>query len=98
MPSYKKDKTNNKMEFFDKNTKIEENVNIEEMEKKYHDKYMIAKNIHQIDGWFYGDIIAVLTPIEYNRLRMPKNKVSKYRIWVGNSLKQEGLGIYGLYF
>ena len=87
--------------FADNNPAIlEHNVNIEAMEEKYHDKYMIATNIHQIDGWFYGDIVALLTPAEYGKLMMPKDAVRKYSVWVGDSIKMDGLdglGIYGLY-
>jgi hypothetical protein len=84
--------------FSDNSPKIlEHNVSIEAMEEKHHDKYMIATNIHQVDGWFYGDIVAFLTPTEYSELQMPKEAISKYRIWVGDSIKMDGVGIYGLY-
>ncbi|MCL1996453.1 MAG: hypothetical protein FWG63_09630 [Defluviitaleaceae bacterium] len=76
---------------------LEHNVIIEDMEDKYHDKYMIAINRYGGDTRIRGDVVAILTPDEYFSLEKPKPMPSKYSVWKGLSLQMDGLGAYGYY-
>ncbi|MCL1998835.1 MAG: hypothetical protein FWG65_08715 [Turicibacter sp.] len=76
---------------------LERDVIIEDMEQKYHDKYMIVINGHGRDCRLRGDIIAILTPEEYSKLEKPKPMLPKYSVWEGFSLQLDGLGAYGFY-
>ena len=71
-------------------TVYESGVEIDAMEAKYHDKYMIVINGRSENGRILGDIVAILTPDEYHTLKKPKPMLPKYRVWEGNSLKLEG--------
>ena len=76
---------------------LERDVNIEAMEEKYPDKYMLVINSHLVDGRIFGDIVAFLKSEEYRELKKEKAIPSDYSVWEGDSLKLGGLGIYGLY-
>ena len=90
---------NNSMFSFSDNSHkiIESNVKIEDMQEKYIDKYMIVTNTRVVDTHIHGDVIAILTPAEYNKLKKPENMLPKYSVWVGYDARQERFGIYGDY-
>jgi hypothetical protein len=86
--------------FSDANPKMhEQNVVLDEMESKYHDKYMIAMNVTAESEQLRGDIAAILSPEEYAELRKsgPKRLAPKYTVLEGVDLKLGGLGVYGIY-
>ena len=74
-----------------------QNIRQIEAETKYTDKVMIAVNTQQAtnDGEICGDIVAFLTPAEYTKLNIPRNAVQHFRVWEGDSVKLERLGVYG---
>jgi len=76
---------------------LEHNVIIEDMEQKYHDKYMIVINGHGEDSRIKGDIVAILTPEEFYALEKPKQWLPKYGLWEGFSIQIKGLGAYAFY-
>ena len=76
---------------------LEQDVSIEAMEEKYHDKDMLVINSHLVDGRIFGDIVALLKPEEYRELKKENVIPSDYSVWEGDSLKWGGLGTYGLY-
>ena len=84
--------------FSDPNPKIiEHKVNMGEMQKKHHDKYIITINHYLENFESHGDVVAILTPEEYRMLDKPKPMAPKYGVWKGVSLALEGLGAYGFY-
>ena len=76
---------------------LEKDVIIQEMEMKYHDKYLIITNAYSKDARIRGDVIAILTPEEYRKLEKPKPMLPKYGVGEGFSLQMDGLGAYGFY-
>jgi len=76
---------------------LEHDVIVEDMEDKYHDKYMIVISRPSDDSRFHGDVVAILTPDEYFELKKPKPTPPKYSVWKGLSLQMDGLGAYGLH-
>ena len=73
---------------------LEHNVNYNDIEAIYTDKYVIAINPHTIDGNTFGDIIAILTPEQYRILGKPKKSFPIYTVLEGVNLKLGGLGVY----
>ncbi|MCL1988951.1 MAG: hypothetical protein FWG64_13425 [Firmicutes bacterium] len=71
---------------------LERDVIVEDMEEKYHDKYMIVINGYGKDCRLRGDIVAILTPHEYCNLELPKPMLPKYRVWVGFTVQSQRLG------
>jgi hypothetical protein len=74
-------------------TPIEENVLIEDMEQKYHDKMMLVVNCGTVDGRIKGDIVALFSQDEYRNIDLPKPLPYHCSIWRGFSLKVEGVGM-----
>ena len=76
---------------------LEKNILWGDAEEKYSDKYMIVTNTHVEEAELYGDILAILTPMEYAQLKRPKPMTPKYQVWRGLKLLSEGLGAIGFY-
>ena len=77
---------------------IENNVMFEDMQIKYADKYMIIKNGHVENKRIHGDIIAILTPEEYEVLEVPKSIAPKFAVWEGYSIMIERItNLYGIH-
>ena len=85
--------------FFEKNyIVIESGVEYEKMQEKYADKLMVVMNTYLNDGLIHGDIVALLTPAEYEVMDKPKSFAPKFRIWEGNKIADEGVNsLYGIY-
>ena len=76
---------------------LESNITWGEAEEKYPDKFMIVINMHIDNTELHGDIIAILTPMEYSELDFPEPMAPKYDVWKGLDIKRGGFGIHGLY-
>ena len=85
--------------FFEKDySVIENNVMLEDMQEKYTDKYMITTNGHVENERIHFDIIAILTPEEYDALEMPKSIAPKFGILEGLSVMLERINnSYGIH-
>ncbi|MCL1988952.1 MAG: hypothetical protein FWG64_13430 [Firmicutes bacterium] len=71
---------------------LERDVILEDMEEKYHDKYMIVINGYSKDCRLRGDIVAILTPHEYCYLKVPKPWPKEYVVWVGFTVQLQRRG------
>ena len=76
---------------------LEQNIRWGDAEEKYPDKFMIVINAHFVDIEMCGDIIAILTPIEYSELDFPEPMTPKYTVWKGLDIKRGGFGIHEFY-
>jgi len=83
----------------DTHTLYESNVYLCDMEEKYPDKYLIVTNTKSLNGRLHGDIIAIMTPVEYAGFKKqhPEPILPKFGVVVGLAIKMGGLGVYGLY-
>ncbi|MCL2017134.1 MAG: hypothetical protein FWG68_12900 [Defluviitaleaceae bacterium] len=68
---------------------LEHDVIIEDMEDKYPDKFMIAVSRPSTDSRIHGDVLAILTPAEYSKIKFPKPMPRGYSVWVGISLQMD---------
>jgi hypothetical protein len=73
---------------------LERNMDFNEIETIYPDKYVIAINARHIDSITYGDIIAILSPEQYRNLDKPNKSFPTYTVMQGINLILGGLGIY----
>jgi len=76
---------------------LERNITWGDAEEKYPDKFMIVVNAHFDNTEMHGDIIAILTPIEYSELDFPEPMAPKYIVWKGLDIKRGGFGIHEFY-
>jgi len=76
---------------------LDGNITWGEAEEKYPDKFMIVINMHIDKTELHGDIIAILTPMEYSELDFPEPMAPRYDVWKGLDIKRGGLGVHGLY-
>ena len=76
---------------------IESNIAWGDAEEKYPDKFMIVINSHFDNTEMLGDIVAILTPIEYSKLDFPEPMAPKYIVWKGLDIKRGGFGIHEFY-
>jgi len=76
---------------------LERNIRWGEAEEKYLENYMIVTNIYFDSEGMLGDIVAVLTPVEYSRLDFPDELVSKYGVWKGLGIRKRGFGVHKFY-
>jgi len=70
---------------------IEKNIIYEVAQKKYHNKIMIVINGHVENRRIRGDIIAILTPEEFDELDKPDDIAPRFSIWEGDSIRIERL-------
>jgi len=76
---------------------LERNITWGEAEEKYPDKFMIVINMRIDKTELHGDIIAILTPMEYSGLDFPESMAPVYDVWKGLDIKRGGFGVHGLY-
>jgi len=74
-------------------TPIEKDVILEEMERKYPDKIMIAVNYCVGEERIRGDVISILSPDEHYALKLPKPLPPKCYTWVGITVQNRRLGL-----
>jgi len=71
---------------------IEKDVVLEDMERKYPDKIMIAVNCY-VREHIRGDVISILSPDEHYDLKLPKPLPPHCYIWVGITVQFNRLGL-----
>jgi len=74
-------------------TPIEKDVILEDVEKKYPEKIMIAVNNYVSEEGIRGDVISILSPDEHYALKLPKPLPPKCYIWVGITVQNNRLGL-----
>ena len=74
-------------------TPIEKDVILEDMERKYPEKIMIAVNCYVGNERIRGDVISILSPDEHYALKLPKPLPPKCYIWVGITEQNRRLGL-----
>jgi len=74
-------------------TPIEKDVVLEDMERKYPEKIMIAVNCYVDKEGIRGDVISILSPDEHYALELPKPLPPHCYIWVGITVQNNRLGL-----
>jgi len=72
---------------------IEKDVVLEDMERKYPEKIMIAVNCYVGEERIRGDVISILSPDEHYALKLPKPLPYNGSIWVGITVQNKRLGL-----
>jgi len=74
------------------------NIAKSDVTSKHSGNYIIAKDVYNDGGKFYGDVLAILTKEEFEKLDLRECKAPKFYIWEGVTIRDEvnenRLGIY----